>query len=64
MEISAKSEIADQNVDTRSQHSQLVRLSELGITSCCSSFQTELEVKEQGRLTDQLRHPKQIRWLK
>jgi hypothetical protein len=54
----------DQILDTCSQHSQLVRLSELGITSCCSSFQTELEVKEQGRLTDQLRHPKQIRWLK
>jgi hypothetical protein len=43
MEISAKSEIADQNVDTRSQHSQLVRLSELGITSCCSSFHIRAE---------------------
>jgi hypothetical protein len=28
----------ESEVDTRSQHVQLVHLSELGITSCCSSF--------------------------
>lgn len=32
---------SDQNLDTRSQHVHFVHLSELGITSCCSSYQNK-----------------------
>jgi hypothetical protein len=37
--------VSDQNLDTRSQHLHFVHLSELGITSSCSSFQKLVSVE-------------------